>query len=130
MVFDRYPCVPPSRRGTLSRPLLALAALASLAACHKAPAGNSTAASPSATDPVEAKIVAFPEGLRRTTFFRAIRDAGFDCQEIVAEQSRPRDAGRAVWIVACDHGQQYVLTLNRGGIFLVSGVPPQAKAGL
>jgi len=112
------------------RPLPALAALALLAACHQAPAGNTaTAANASATDPIETKIVAFPEGLRQTTFLRAIRDAGFDCQEVVKEESRPRDAGRAVWIVACDHDQQYVLTLNRGGIFVVSGVPPQTKAG-
>ena len=115
----------------MPRALPAIAVLTFLAACHSSPAGNAAAsANASAADPIETKIVAFPEGLRRTTFFRAIRDAGFDCQEVVAEQARPRDAGRAVWIVACDHDQQYVLTLNPGGIFQVSGVPPQAKAGL
>jgi hypothetical protein len=116
----------------MPRPLPALATLALLAACHPSSSGNGAAAANASTgvDPIEAKIVAFPEPLRQTTFLRAIRDANFDCQEVVKEESRPRDAGRAVWVVACDHGQQYVLALDRGGIFEVSGVPPQPKTGL
>jgi len=104
---------------------LSIAAFALLAGCHAGGGGNETAAV-NTVDPIEAKIVAFPEPLRQTTFFRAIRDANFDCQQVVKEESRPRDNGRPVWLVACDNGQQFVLTLAPGGIFQVSGVP---KAG-
>jgi hypothetical protein len=117
-----------SMRGTL--PALLLPVL--LAACHGAPSGNTAsltgnAAAPAVdsngVDPTEAKIVAFPEALRRTTFFRAIRDAGFDCQQVVKEAPRDRYRGNARWAAACDDGAQYLLTLNPGGIIQVSGLP-------
>jgi hypothetical protein len=117
-----------SMRGVL--PALLLPVL--LAACHGTPAGNTTASNGNAAapavddngvDPIEAKIVAFPEPLRRTTFFRAIRDAGFDCQQVVKEAPRDRYRGNARWTAACDDGAQYLLTLNPGGIIQVSGLP-------
>jgi hypothetical protein len=117
-----------SRRVTMRAALAGLLLPALLAACHNAPAGNAATPAPEATgpDPFETKIVALPEPLRRTTFFRAIRDAGFDCQQVVKEAARPRYRDHPMWAAECDDGGQYLLTLIPGGVFQVSG-PPNAN---
>ena len=100
-----------------------------LAACDKpaAPPGNAAAKAEVGPDPIEAKIAALPEPLRRATFYRAIVDAQFPCEHITNAESRPRVEGKAVWEVECGPGPEYLLTLQRGGVFLVSGVPASAR---
>ena len=95
-----------------------------LAACDgaKAPATNGAAAA--TPDPMEAKMLAATDLQRRVAFFRAIYDADFDCKKITDVQSKPRDSdNRLVWLVACDNGADYLITLVPGGTFNVSGVP-------
>ena len=46
-----------------------------LAACDKPAAPRGNAVAEAGPDPIEAKIVALPERLRRATFYRAILDA-------------------------------------------------------
>ncbi|QNQ11986.1 hypothetical protein H3Z74_11970 [Sphingomonas alpina] len=103
-------------------------ACAALAACDgsTAPAGN--AATAAAPDPMEAKIAALSEPLREVTFFRAINDADYTCQRIVNVVSRGRIEGKLSWAVECEQGAQYVIELQRGGIFHVSGVPKSARS--
>ena len=103
-----------------------------LAACDKpaAPHGNDAAVAAAAAakpDPIEAKIAALPEPLRRATFYRAIVDAQFPCEHITKAETRGRVEGKPVWEVECGPGPEYLLTLQRGGIFLVSGVPASAR---
>ncbi len=100
-----------------------------LAACDKpaAPRDNAAAKAEAGPDPIEAKIAALPEGLRRATFYRAIVDAEFPCPHITNAESRPRVDGKPVWAVECGPGPEYLLTLQRGGIFQVSGVPASAR---
>ncbi|MES2057038.1 MAG: hypothetical protein V4564_13965 [Pseudomonadota bacterium] len=103
---------------------------AALAACNgsTAPAGNTMAAAKdTAPDPMEAKIAALSEPLRQVTFFRAINDADYTCQRIVNVVPRGRIEGKLVWAVECEQGAQYVIELQRGGIFHVSGVPKSAR---
>lgn len=96
---------------------------AMLAGCGDPPprGGNTTAAA--GPDPIEAKIAALPPTLQRTTFFRAINDADYNCQTIVNVVPRGRIDGKLSWAVECNQGAQYVIELQRGGIFHVSGVP-------
>lgn len=101
--------------------MIALAAM--LAGCdgRSTAGGNGAAGAP--TDPVEVKIAALNPRMRDLTFFRAIFDAGYSCKQIVKTEVRPRDNGRAVWRVTCDDGGDYLITLQPGGVFTVSGVP-------
>ena len=90
------------------------------------PAPRSDAATKAADagpDPMEAKIAALSPALQRTTFFRAINDANYDCQNIVNVVPRGRIEGKLNWAVECNRGAQYIVELQRGGIFHVSGVP-------
>ncbi len=91
-------------------------------------AGNGATAAATA-DPMEAKIDALNEGQRRTTFFKAIYDADFQCDEIVKIADRPRDNGHRAWIATCSDTGDYYVTLQPGGVFTVSGTP-QTKTRL
>lgn len=103
-----------------------LVALAGLSACDPATPGGNTTAAAAKPDPMEAKIDALPLALQRTTMFRAIRDGGYTCQKIARFEKHAPIDGHAVWIAECDDRGQYVITLQPGGVFWVSGVP-QAK---
>lgn len=96
-----------------------------LAACNEpAATTNKTAAvTPATTDVMEAKIAKLPPALQRTTFFRAIQDADYECQNIVNVVPRGKPDGKPLWAVECDGGRQYVIELQPGDIFHVSGVP-------
>lgn len=98
-----------------------------LAACDKPAAPRGNAVAEAGPDPIETRIVALPEPLRRATFYRAILDAQYPCPRIINAESRPRVDGKPVWAVECGNGPEYLLTLQRGGVFLVSGVPASAR---
>lgn len=99
---------------------------ASLAACGQpSVTGNATTAA-AGPDPVEAKLNKLSPALQQVAFYRAIRDANYDCQKIESVVSRGRIDDKPVWAVECDKGAQYVIALQPGGIFNVSGVPRQA----
>ncbi len=107
--------------------LTIIAACALLAACGQPGAtGNGAATAPVGPDPVEAKLNKLSPALQQVAFYRAIRDANYDCQRIENVVSRGRIDDKPVWAVECDKGAQYVIELQRGGIFHVSGVPRQA----
>jgi hypothetical protein len=93
-----------------------------LAGCGGGGSAGNTVTASATPDPIEAKINAASEVARRTAFFRAIYDSDFTCDKIVKVEPRPRDAGRAVWLVTCDDHGEYVITLQPGGVFTVSGV--------
>jgi len=102
----------------------AIAACALLAACNQpAATGNAAAPAPTGPDPVEAQIAKLSAVQQRTTFFRAINDADYNCQNIVNVVSKGRIDGRLVWAVECNAGAQFVIKLQPGGLFHVSGVP-------
>lgn len=97
-----------------------------LAACGSNPAAtttNTATAAAANTNVMEAKIAALPPALQRTTFFRAIQDADYECQNIVNVVPRGKPDGKPLWAVECDGGRQYVIELQPGDIFHVSGVP-------
>lgn len=112
-------------RTSIAAPLALLAS--ALSGCDPAAPSN-TAAAAAAPDPMEAKIAALSPELQRTTMFRAIRDGGYTCQEITRFEKKPPVDGKATWVAECEDRGQYVIALQPGGIFWVSGVP-QPKRG-
>ncbi|MGY4396712.1 hypothetical protein ACVWZA_001897 [Sphingomonas sp. UYAg733] len=108
--------------------MIIVLACAALAGCgDPPPRGTNVTVEDLGPDPMEANIAALPESLQHVTFFRAIQDADYPCQRIVNVVPRARVDGQLVWAVECDVGSQYVITLQRGGIFQVSGVPRPAQ---
>ena len=102
---------------------LTLAGAAMLTGCGGSGGGGNKAAPGATPDPMEAKIDALNDNMRKLTFFRAIYDAGYTCKEIVKVDTLPRDEGKASWRATCDDGLDYVINLQPGGVFFVSGVP-------
>lgn len=104
------------------RILLALP-LVVLAACDPATPDKPGVSATAAPDPMEAKIDALSPALQQTTLFRAIRDGGYTCQKITRFEKKPPIDGKATWVAECEDRGQYVIALQPGGIFWVSGVP-------
>ena len=84
---------------------LSLAAVLT-AACHQ-PAPGNTAASGSATGNALTQLNALPPAQRQLVLFRAIRDAGQDCQDINRVERLADQDGRATWRVTCRGGGQF-----------------------
>ena len=83
--------------------------------------GNTTAAA--ATDPMEAKIDALTDKQRKLTFYKAIYDADYQCDEVIKIADKPRDNGHRAWMATCSDTGDYYVTLQPGGVFTVSGTP-------
>ena len=107
----------------MTRTLIAGVVVLLLAGCD----GSSIVKGPPSTDaapnPMEAKIDALPPALQQTTMFRAIQDGNFTCQKIVQMKKRPSTGGKPIWDAECEDQGRYVIELQPGGIFWVSGVP-------
>ena len=101
---------------------------AGLAACDGSPSGSGAPRAAATPDAMEAKIDALSPGLQETTMFRAIRDGGYTCQKIVRFEKHTPPGGKPTWIAQCDDRGQYVIELQPGGIFWVSGVPQPKHA--
>lgn len=104
---------------------LALAAILTfaLAGCDGSPAGTNAPVAVASHDPMEARIDALSPALQQTTMFRAIQDGGYTCQQIVRMEKHAPIDGKATWIAECEDHGQYVIALQPGGVFWVSGVP-------
>lgn len=111
----------------MKRIYLAALFATTLAGCDGSPSGSSAPAAVATHDPMEAKIDALSPALQETTMFRAIQDGGYTCQKIVRMQKHGLVDGKATWIAECDDRGQYVIALQPGGIFWVSGVPQPKK---
>src|ERR1043166_2952882 len=91
-------------------PYAALLALA-LAACGgNGPARNGTANQAAAANQAvaaqatAARIAALPEPARDAVFYRAIHDAGMDCQDVTAAAPGGHYHGLPVWNATCRGG--------------------------
>ncbi|MDR6849866.1 MAG: hypothetical protein ACRCS5_01005 [Sphingomonas sp.] len=111
----------------MKRICVAMILTAALASCDGSPSGSDKPAAAATHDPMEAKIDALSPSLQQTTMFRAIRDGGYTCQKIVRMEKHAPIDGKATWIAECDDHGQYVIALQPGGIFWVSGVPQPKK---
>ncbi len=69
-----------------------------------------------------ARVEALGERQRFGVLFRAVRDAGQDCQELTdATQTKTSD-GRPAWIVTCDARTRWTVVLSNDGTALVTPV--------
>ena len=121
-------------------PYAALLALGVAACGGSGPARNGAAnqapinqaASAQATG---ARIAALPEPARDATFYRAIHDAGMDCQDVTASAPGGHYHGMPVWNATCRGGGHWTLVigndemvqvLNANEARLVTDQPPAA----
>jgi hypothetical protein len=101
-----------------------------LAGCGQpAPQGNNAtpAPTPGAADDYLARINRLPPRQRDTVMFRAIDDAGLDCQGVIGSAPREAVAGRPAWTAPCDNKRTYVVVLQPGGIMQVLGADDGKK---
>ena len=97
--------------------LAALAALA-LAGCSQT-AGNQADTAANVTAPTGnyiAQIDALGAPQRQLVLFRAIRDAGEDCQNTTKVERLPDLEGRALWRVTCRGGGQFAVQIGNDGV--------------
>jgi hypothetical protein len=82
---------------------------------NQAPSAN-TAASAQASG---ARVAALPEGERNGTFYRAIHDAGMDCQNVTASRPAGTYHGLPVWNADCRGGGHWTLVIGNNDIVQV-----------
>lgn len=90
--------------------------LFALSGCHQ-PAPQKNDATPAAltADDYLKRINGLPQKQRDMTFFRAIDDAGFDCQGVKASEARPEVQGYPAWTAHCVDGRDWVVVLEKDG---------------
>lgn len=52
---------------------------------------------------------------REGVLFRAVRDAGWPCQQIIEETAMGRNHGNPVWRVRCEDKQNYLIEIAKDG---------------
>jgi hypothetical protein len=82
---------------------------------NEAPAANAAASAQASG----ARVAALPEGERNGTFYRAIHDAGMDCQQVSASRSAGSYHGLPVWNADCRGGGHWTLVIGNDGIVQV-----------
>ena len=87
-----------------------------LAACG-APASDEAASSNSSVDYV-AEVLGLPDAQLRAVLFRAVRDAGLECQGVDAAERVGAEDGRPQWRARCTDGTQHLVTVDRSGTAL------------
>lgn len=71
-----------------------------------------------------AAIERLPPPLQEVALFRAIRDAGMPCQDIVEVRRLPSSGGQPVWRAKCENGAYHVVQVSADGVATVlSRVP-------
>jgi hypothetical protein len=106
-------------------PIAALFALAAAACGSGASHRNDAAgAAPASNEvlPAEvagAEVAALNETQRNATFYRAIHDAGMDCQQVTASQPGGSYRGMPVWNATCRGGGHWTLVIGSNDVVQV-----------
>ena len=108
------------RKGSESMRTILIATSLALALALAACGGerrDEVANQPEANDTVDVanQLAALPEGQRNGVFIRAIRDAGEDCQHVVASSRAGEYQGMPVWSAQCDGGGSWTIVVTRDG---------------
>lgn len=94
-----------------------------LGACQQRSNEGSTVPEPVATaGNYVARVEALGERQRFGVLFRAVRDAGQDCQELTDATETKTSDGRPAWIVTCDARTRWTVVLSNDGTALVTPV--------
>ena len=65
------------------------------------------------------RIAALPEAQRNATFYRAIHDAGLDCQQVTGSAPAEPYQGMPVWTATCRGGGRWTLVVGADEIVQV-----------
>ena len=112
----------------MTHPFLPLAAALSLLAACSDEAPRATAATPAARGDYVARVRALPEGQRNGVLFRAIRDAGRDCQGVTESATAGEADGPAAWLATCEGGGQWLVALADDGTATITDARAAAAA--
>jgi len=93
-----------------------------LAACDAQPPAPSSPPTPTGPSEIQQRIAALGEPQRNAVLIRAVRDAGFDCQQVTGSQPQPDAAAKGqVWTAKCSGGASYAVVIGRDGTAQVVG---------
>ena len=90
--------------------------LLALAGCHSAAPGNDASPANAATGNETAAMLALPKAQQDIVLFRAIRDAGQDCQDLRDAKRLDDLDGKPTWFVTCDRNRHWLIAMGPGGI--------------
>jgi len=101
-------------------------ALAALAGCNSHKAAPSPKKDVAAQKDQAATVAALPARQRNAVFFRAVRDAGLPCQDIVKAEAVAGERKAKVWRVECeDHGVHLLSVPPTGPVLVTSRTAQQ-----
>jgi hypothetical protein len=63
----------------------------------------------------QAEVMALPPGQQNGVFLRAVRDAGFNCQEVTETERFDPVQGNPAWRVTCDNRTPHLISITRDG---------------
>jgi hypothetical protein len=109
------------------RPLLPLAVPLLLAGCG---GGGTPAPAPTPTVSANgyvAKVRALSDKQRAGVLLRAIRDAGRDCQAVVAQTPAGTQGASASWVATCDNQAHWVVQIGDDGAANVADAQEVAR---
>ena len=109
-------------------PALALSLPLSLMACGELRQGNETTAVTVPDNGYSARMAALNEGERNAVLFRAIRDAGRDCQGVARSQTVDPVQGKPAWLASCEDDGQWLVVMGNDGIATVTNARELAGA--
>lgn len=101
---------------------LGITAALALAACggggqqatNDAAANNVAENATDATN-YQAEVMALPPAQQNGVFLRAVRDAGFNCQEVTQAERFDPVQGNPAWRVTCDNRTPHLISITRDG---------------
>lgn len=99
------------------------AAVLLLAACGQSADQPQPAPTPSGT--YLAQIAALNPAQLDMVLFRAVRDAGQDCQDVTKAERLADPDGRALWRVTCRGGGQFAVAIGADGVANVTAPHPR-----
>ena len=92
--------------------MIALLALATAACGGSGPQPNERSVNRVTAEASGARIAALPEPQRNATFYRAIHDAGLDCQDVTGSVAAEPYHGMPVWTATCRGGGHWTLVVG------------------
>ncbi|WP_332804994.1 hypothetical protein [Sphingomonas sp. RT2P30] len=98
-----------------------------LAGCNASPPQPKPSATAAKTDYLAA-INKLTEQQRNATFYRAIEDAGFTCDNVAASVTQDPVQGHPAWEARCGDGRHWILVLFDDGVIQVLKTAAPGKA--
>jgi hypothetical protein len=80
--------------------------------------------------PADARCIEhMPEAQRNAVFYRAIRDAGHECQQVGSSARSGESDGAPIWQARCRGGASWSIAITENGYALVVPAGPEPESG-